>query len=269
MKAAVIGHPIAHSKSPLIHNYWMNEHKIKGTYETIDIAPHDLKEKISDLIDQGFDGFNVTVPHKQNVMTLCDDIDHVAKKIGAVNTVVIKDKKLFGTNTDAFGFIENIKSQSDFDFNQKTAMILGAGGAARAVLYGLVSEGVSEIKITNRTQAKAEELAALYPDITQVVDWADRSQAIDNIDFLVNTTSLGMQGKPALEMSLESLPSAAPVTDIVYAPLMTGLLENASQRGNEVITGIGMLLHQARPAFEAWTDILPEVTTALEDIVIK
>jgi len=264
MKAGVIGHPITHSKSPMIHNHWMEFHKIKGTYEAIDIAPENLQEKIANLIVQKFDGFNVTVPHKQTVMMLCNTVDENAKNIGAVNTVIIKDQKLHGTNTDAFGFIQNIKWQSDFDFKDKTAFVLGAGGAACAVIYGLIDAGVKQIKLSNRTRENAEVLAALYPSVIKVIDWEERSQAIDNVDFLVNTTSLGMQGKPPLEISLDHLPAHALVNDIVYAPLKTDLLNNASLRGNKIITGIGMLLHQARPAFEAWTGILPDVTDTLE-----
>lgn len=269
MKAAVIGHPIAHSKSPLIHNYWMKQNGINGTYEAINVAPENLKEKISEMIVQDYDGFNVTVPHKQSIITLCDSIDKTAEKIGAVNTVIIKDRKLYGTNTDVFGFIQNIKSQSSFNFKNKTAAILGAGGAARAVIYGLMNEDIGQIKLLNRTRKNAEELAILYPDIGQIIDWSERMQAIENIDFLVNTTSLGMQGKPTLELNLDRLSPHAIVSDVVYAPLMTDLLNDAVGRGNKVVTGIGMLLHQARPAFEAWTNILPEVTEELEGIVMS
>ena len=270
MKAAVIGHPVAHSKSPIIHQHWIEQYGLQGSYEAIDIAPESLTNEIKKMIDDGYDGFNVTVPHKRAVMNLCDEIDGNAQLIGAVNTVIIKDKKLIGTNTDSFGFIENIKSSApDFDFKNKTVFVLGAGGAARAVIYGLVCQGVDRIKLSNRTAEKALELAIMAPDIIAVVPWENKSQAIENIDLLVNTTSLGMDKKPPLEIDLSALPQTAPVNDIVYAPPMTELLKNAKSRGNHIITGIGMLLHQARPAFEAWTGILPEVTQELTLKVLR
>lgn len=270
MKACVIGHPIAHSKSPIIHSYWLEKNNIVGSYEAVEIHPDTLKDGITQLIENDYAGFNVTVPHKENILSLCDEVDEVAKKIGAVNTVVIKDKKLLGTNTDAFGFIQNIKqAQPDFVFKDKTVFILGAGGATRAVIYGLINEGVSKIILTNRTQERAEELRVMAPDKIEVVPWADKFKALKNIDLLVNTTSLGMAGKPTLEMDLSGLPKEALVTDIVYAPLMTDLLSNAQARGNKIVTGIGMLLHQARPAFEKWTGFMPDVTKELEEIVLK
>ena len=269
MKACVIGHPIAHSKSPLIHNHWLRQYGIEGSYKAIDIVPENLAEDIQSLIDGGYDGFNVTVPHKQAVMALCDMLDETAQKIGAVNTVVIKEGKLHGKNTDAFGFIANIKTaQPDFIFKNKTAFVLGAGGAARAVIYGLLEEGIEKIILSNRTMEKARELQSMAPDAVDVVSWEERKQALKAADLLVNTTSLGMQGKPHLEMDLSALPKTAPVNDIVYAPLMTDLLQQAKDRGNPIVTGIGMLLHQARPAFEAWTGVLPEVTGELESKVL-
>lgn len=269
MKAGVIGHPITHSKSPIIHQYWLDEYHISGSYEAIDIAPDNLAAEIQRLMAEGYSGFNVTVPHKQAVMALCDGLDETAQKIGAVNVVVIRNKKLFGQNTDAFGFIQNIMtSQPDFSCDGKTAFILGAGGAARAVIYGLLQAGISRIKIANRTIEKAEELKEFAPDKIDIIDWEDRSKALMDVDLLVNTTSLGMMGKPILEIDLSALPTGALVNDIVYAPLMTDLLVAAEKRGNKIVTGIGMLLHQARPAFAAWTGTMPEVTKELEAQVL-
>ena len=269
MKVAVIGHPVAHSKSPLIHQYWMNQSSMKGVYNAIDIAPENLKDGIQQLIDQNYNGFNVTVPHKEALKDLCDEVDDIAQAVGAVNTVIIQDKKLIGTNTDVFGFIQNIKSSSSFNFDNKTAFVLGAGGAARAVIYGLVQEGITAIKLTNRTAEKAVELQSMAPESIEIIDWDEKDKHLKNIDILVNTTSLGMVGKPTLTLSLKNLPKQALVSDIVYAPLMTDLLTQAQHRGNEVVTGIGMLLHQARPAFQKWAGILPDVTEELIEKVLK
>lgn len=270
LKAGVIGYPIKHSKSPLIHGEWLKDNHIDGSYEAIEIHPDDLGNDIRNLINDGYDGFNVTVPHKQNVMALCDEVDDKAEAIGAVNTVQIKNKKLYGTNTDAFGFLENIKQQEpDFSFENISCVVLGAGGAARAVIYALQQAGVKEIILTNRTKEKALELQKMAPEIVSVSDWSDRSNILKNKQFLVNTTSLGMQGQAPLDIDLNELPTDALVNDIVYAPLMTDLLTQAQMRGNKVVTGIGMLLHQARPAFELWTGILPNVDQNLEDQILK
>ncbi len=274
LKLAVIGHPIAHSKSPFIHNYWLNTYGIDGTYEAIDIAPDDLTSKISNLISEGYNGFNITVPHKENVMSLCNEITPAAKTIGAVNTLVIKDNKILGDNTDYFGFIENIKqnikmSNTKFNFKDKNIFIIGAGGAARGIIYGLLNEDVKHIFISNRTQSRAQGLQNMLPDKITVVDWEERTSKLNNIDLLINTTSLGMEGASALDMPLDTLPTQAIVTDIVYAPLMTDLLNTAKTKGHPIVTGIGMLLHQARPAFQHWTGTMPNVTPELEGLVLK
>tara|TARA_B100001989_G_C24547735_1_gene472117 strand:- start:1070 stop:2485 length:1416 start_codon:yes stop_codon:yes gene_type:complete len=271
-KTGVIGHPIAHSKSPLIHGYWIKKYGLQGTYSTIDIPPETLEEGVNDLIAKGYKGFNVTVPHKVAIMDLCNEIDETAKVIGAVNTIVIEDGKLWGSNTDAFGFIQNIKEQQpDFVFTKGAAIVLGAGGAARAIIYGLIKAGVPEIILTNRTKAKAEELAGHFSDLgkVSVMDWDRRVEALAGANLLVNTTALGMSGKAQLEISLEELPPEALVCDIVYAPLMTDLLSEARERGNNIVTGIGMLLHQARPGFELWHGQSPEVTEEVERLVLK
>jgi len=270
MKACVIGYPIYHSKSPIIHRHWMRQYNIDGSYEAIEIKPEELEEKIQRLIEVGFDGFNVTIPHKENIFKLCDELDDTAITIGAVNTVVIKGNKLFGKNTDAFGFIQNIKSaENNFDFTDSSALVIGAGGASRAVLHGLMNEGVETIYLTNRTKEKAVNLQKMDPNKIEIINWDEKENCLSDINLLVNTTSLGMEGQHALEFNLGGLNKNSLVTDIVYTPLLTPLLRNAQDRGNNIVTGIGMLLHQARPAFEAWTGILPDVTIELEQGVLR
>ena len=269
MKAGVIGHPISHSKSPLIHQYWLSRYNLDGSYIAIDIGLKNLNSGVQNLVVEGFEGFNVTIPHKQDIINLCDEIDEKAKAIGAVNTVTIKNGQLFGSNTDAFGFIENIKSNvPNFVFKGKTAFVLGAGGAARAILYGLIDEGVQKIKLSNRSIEKAQALQETAPDVIEVVSWDTKEKALSDVDLLVNSTSLGMVGQPELLLNLDQLPTHALVNDIVYTPLITDLLNTAKLRGNLIVTGIGMLLHQARPSFKSWTDILPEVTQELEKDIL-
>lgn len=270
IKAGVIGYPIKHSKSPLIHNHWIEKHGLSGEYIAIDIAPENLKDGIQKLIDEGFAGFNVTIPHKQEIFKLCSDVDATARAIGAVNTVVVRDGELHGTNTDAFGFIENVR-QSAFgvDFLHRPAVVLGAGGAARAIVHGLIEAGAGQIIVMNRTADKAKDVAELNTDIVRVAPWEGRATMLRDCGLLVNTTSLGMTGKDSLDIDLDLLPKDAVVSDIVYAPLMTDLLKAADARGNQIVTGIGMLLHQARPAFEKWFGVLPEVDEALEKKVLS
>ncbi|MCB1530317.1 MAG: shikimate dehydrogenase [Rhodospirillales bacterium] len=268
IKTGVIGQPVAHSKSPLIHGYWIEKYGLAGTYEALEIPPENLESGVRKLIEGGYSGFNVTIPHKESMLSLCDELDETARAIGAVNSVVIKDKKLFGFNTDAFGFVENIRRhQPAFDFTAGAAVVLGAGGAARAVVYALLQEGVPEIVLTNRTEEKARKLASMAPERVKVADWEDREEALKQAALLVNTSSLGMAGNPPLELSLDYLPPASLVHDIVYAPQMTDLLTAAKARGNEIVTGIGMLIHQARPSFESWFGIRPDVTEELEKLV--
>jgi len=269
IKAGVIGHPIAHSKSPIIHEYWMVQHGIEGSYERIDIAPDELQSRVRDLVAQGYDGFNVTLPHKQSIMALCDEVDATAQAIGAVNTVRIEGGKLYGKNTDAFGFIENIKqSHPEYDLADKNALIIGAGGAARAVVYGLLQAGVRMITITNRTREKAEDLCAFDTDKIRTVAWEERDDNLQDIDMVINTSALGMAGKPSLEFDLSNLKRQALVCDIVYTPLMTDLLKAAEAQGHKIVTGVGMLIHQARPAFEAWSGVRPEADDEIERLLL-
>jgi len=273
-KTAVIGHPISHSKSPLIHNYWLDSYGLSGLYEAIDIEPENLIQGVQKLIDTGFTGFNVTIPHKVSLMKLCDEITPAAKEIGAVNTVTIKKGKLHGTNTDGFGFIQNIKDhiakhKLDWSFENGKAVVIGAGGAANAIVHALLQEGVPKIVITNRTRNKAELLTAMDVHKIHAHDWDKRDECFRDANLIVNTTALGMTGNVALEVDLTAAPPHALVTDAVYAPLYTDLLNQARNRGLAVVTGIGMLLHQARPGFELWNGVMPEVTKELEELVLK
>ncbi len=267
IKTGVIGHPISHSKSPLIHNYWIEKYGINGEYKSIDIHPDNLQSGVQKLIDEGYKGFNVTVPHKINIMDLCYEIDDLAKEIGAVNTVTIKDGKLYGTNTDAYGFAQNIKINApNFDFKKGKAVILGAGGAAKAALYALEKEAVPEIIITNRTKEKADNLAH---GIIKSIDWEQKNNAIKGANLIINTTSLGMTGKPNLDIDITKISPHALINDIVYAPLYTDLLKTAKSKNIQIVTGIGMLLYQACRGFELWNGTTPNVTKELEDLALS
>lgn len=269
LQAGVIGWPLTHTKSPLIHGHWFEKYGIAGTYEAIPVAPEDLKDRVKQLVDAGYRGFNVTVPHKQAIMEMMDFVHADAERIGAVNTVIINAAgKMAGRNTDGFGFRENLKRNAlDFDFKAQPAIVLGAGGAARAVVYALAKMGVPEIRIVNRTLARANALAAVFPGCS-AHEWDALPALMPDAALVVNTTSLGMSGQPALEIDLAPLPDNALVHDIVYIPLETDLLKAAKTRGLKTVTGIGMLLHQARPAFEAWFGVMPDVDATLEASVL-
>ncbi len=268
-RAGVIGHPINHSKSPLIHSYWLEQNKIEGEYKAYDISSQNLRDEILRLRDDGLSGINVTLPHKQAVIDICTTINDEAAKIGAVNTVVFYPSgEIEGRNTDAYGFIANIReAYPGLEFKDISMAVLGAGGAARSVLYALKREGVTDIRISNRTIENAEELAEEFG--ATVYDWEDRKAALKGAGFVINTTSLGMSGKPPLLLDLSDLAPQALVCDIVYAPLMTDLLQDAQRKGCRIVTGIGMLLHQARPAFQAFFGTLPEVTDELREKVLR
>lgn len=275
-RAGVIGHPITHSLSPKIHNYWLKQYEIEGSYEAVDVSPQQLPEFIKTLSARGFVGVNVTIPHKQEVMKYLDNIHVEAAAIGAVNTIIIEQGKTYGHNTDAQGFITNIQEEMpDLDLFEQKAVMFGAGGAARAVAVALIEEG-AKLFITNRTKEKAttlkqhlvKELAENYPEIKQddaitIVDWEKRNEILSGAAILANTTSLGMKNYPALNIDLDHLPEDAVVTDIVYSPLKTDLLKKAEERGNKTVDGLGMLLYQAEPGFYAWFGQRPEVTKEL------
>ena len=268
IKAAVIGDPISHSLSPIIHNYLLEKHNIDGVYIALKIEKNDLRESIVTLVKSGFAGFNVTIPHKEEIFKMCYYRSKTAELTGAVNTIIItEDKKIFGHNSDAEGFLNNLKdSHPDFDLKNKVAFVIGAGGAARAVVYALIKSGVKKVVIANRNENRAAELIKNFTTFAtekkcelSFLDAKNFEKNLDQCDLLVNSTSLGLTGQAPLELDLKNLNKAAIVYDIVYNPLMTELLKAAQARGNKITTGIGMLVHQALIGFEAWFKQKPEI----------
>lgn len=268
--AGVLGWPVGHSLSPRLHGYWLEHHRIDGAYVPLPVRPEDLAQVVPALARLGFAGFNVTLPHKQAVAELIESVDEEARRIGAVNTVVVDaDGCLAGSNTDAFGFIENLRAGAPgWRAEAGPAVVLGAGGAARAVLVALIEAGAGEIRLANRSLGRAQALAAAAGAAVRVVPWTERAAALEGAMLLVNATSLGMTGQPPLELALDALPAAAVVNDIVYAPLETPLLANARRRGHPAVDGLGMLLHQGRPGFAAWFGVMPEVSDELRAFVL-
>lgn len=273
--AGVMGWPVAHSRSPRLHGWWLERYGIDGAYVPMAVPPEGVAEAVRALPKLGFRGANVTVPHKEAVVAALDRLDATARRIGAVNTILVhEDGTLEGRNTDGFGFVENLRAgASGWTAAAGPAVVLGAGGAARAVLVALADAGAPEIRLLNRTRERAERLAEELGGglacPVRVLDWAARAEALDGAALLVNTTTQGMAGHPPLDLALDALPRAALVTDIVYTPLETPLLRAASARGNPVVDGLGMLLHQARPGFEAWFGRAPEVTAELRRFVLE
>jgi shikimate dehydrogenase len=266
LRAGVIGWPVAHSLSPRIHRFWLAEHGIDARYQAVVVPPDWLSDSIDGFRAGGWSGFNVTLPHKEAILPLLDMIDPLAVAIGAVNTVVaVGDNRLEGRNSDAHGFLASLR-QTRAIRTDRPAVILGAGGAARAILAALTDARISEIRIVNRSRQRAMALAAAFPAV--VCDWNDRALALEDVGLLVNATSLGMSGEPALDLDLARLPVSATVTDIVYRPLETALLAAARARGNPVVDGLGMLLHQAVEGFAAWFGISPRVTPELRAHVV-
>jgi shikimate dehydrogenase len=273
--AGVIGWPISHSRSPLMHNIWLKTYGINGTYVPVETAPEDLAHSINLLKDKGFRGVNVTVPHKEAVFDLVTAKDEAARTIGAVNTLLFEPAGLLkGLNTDAAGFVASLKGSAGVAWTQGPAVVLGAGGAARAIVYGLLEAGVQEVFVVNRTVSRAEVLAR---DLSGKSDhkgqwvkphpWTSLGTLMKNCALLVNATSLGLEGGAPLEIDLDPLSPGALVTDIVYAPLETPLLREAKSKGHVVVDGLGMLIHQARFAFEAWFDILPDASPDIRAVL--
>ena len=271
IQAGVIGWPVSHSLSPRLHGFWLKELGIDGTYSALAVAPDGLENSLRSLPERGFAGVNLTLPHKEAAATIVDTMDSVASRIGAVNTVVVgADGSLAGSNTDGYGFIENLKSGApEWIADNKSAVILGAGGAARAIIAALLDAGLKELRLVNRTLSRAESLKDDIGGAIIVVPWADRTKALEGAGLLVNTTNLGMIDEKPLEIDLSPLPAKAVVTDIVYAPLTTPLLKDAAGRGNLTVDGLGMLLHQARPGFDQWFGAEPVVTDALRAHVLE
>ena len=263
--AGVLGWPVAHSRSPVIHNHWLQRYGIAGRYVLFAVPPEKLEAAVKGLAALGLRGCNVTTPHKQAIFPMLDRVDDLARRIGAVNTVVVEpDGTLTGFNNDGNGFIQSLR---DADRNWRPdsgpILVLGAGGASRAVVASLAAQGATEIRVANRTSEKAQQIAEAVGAAVKVVRWDEREEALDGVSLLANATSLGMTGKPPLPMALDRLPKSALVGDLIYIPPETPLLAAARMRGNVTVNGLGLLLNQARPAFQAWFGVMPEITAEL------
>jgi len=269
--AGVIGSPIAHSRSPALHGYWLRRYGIKGFYIPMDVAQADLREALVTLPKLGFVGLNVTIPHKETVLSLADIVTDRAALIGAANTLIFrKDGKVFADNTDGSGFIANLRQEAPgWVPSAGPAVVFGAGGAARAIVAALIEVGVPEIRITNRTRARAEALRSDFGAKIHVHDWVQAGNLLDDATTVVNTSALGMTGKPEFKVPLDALNPKALVTDLVYTPLRTAFLEQAEQAGCTVVDGLGMLLHQAAPGFERWFGTRPDVDAATRAAVLS
>ena len=267
--AGVMGWPIAHSRSPKIHNYWLKLHGLEGFYAPLAIEPGKLGAALRALGPLGFSGCNLTIPHKEAAMKLVDGLDPAAARIGAINCVVVEaDGSLTGRNYDGFGFTASLRAAAPgWRADAAPAVVLGAGGGARAIVAGLIDAGAREIRLFNRTLGRAEALAGDFGQPVAVYPWEERRDALSGAGLLVNATSQGMIGQPPLDIALDALPSNALVADIVYAPLETPLLSAARRAGLMPVDGLGMLLHQARPAFRDWFGIMPDATPTLRALI--
>lgn len=265
LNAGVCGFPIAQSKSPVLFRHWFERYGIAGNYVPLRVAPEDFAEVLQGLRKAGFRGVNCTLPHKIMALELADIVTDAARAVGAANTLSFsRDGDIVADNSDWFGFLQNVRLGCPaWNPASGPAVMLGAGGAARAGIHALLDAGCSEIRLTNRTRERAEELAGFFGSRITVVDWAERSESLSDAATVVNSTSLGMTGERPLEVSLDAAPKSALVTDMVYNPLETDLLRQARQRGMPTVDGLGMLLHQGRPGFLSWFGLDPEVTDDL------
>ena len=263
--AGIIGMPVAHSRSPTIHNFWLNAHGIRGAYLPLAVEPGRLKEALPGLVALGFRGCNVTMPHKQTAMALLHRVNDTARRIGAVNTIVVEaDGTLSGFNNDGNGFVQSLRDgKPGWRADEGPILLLGAGGAARAVVVALLENGAKQIRIANRTAEKAQAMAAEFGAAVTAVAWADRNAAMADIALLVNCTNQGMIGKPALDVDLALIAPTTLVADLIYTPLETPFLAEARLRGCVTVNGLGLLLNQARLAFKAWFGVVPDVTPEL------
>ncbi len=269
-KACVIGWPIEHSRSPLIHGYWLKQHNIKGSYERVPVPPDQLYAFLKNLNANGFVGCNVTIPHKETSMAVILHLDDRVKSIGALNTVYVRDGETYATSTDGEGFLQNLLAhQPEFSAANQAVVILGAGGSAKAIIESLLRANVATITVVNRNLARAQELKAIFGEKLQVSSVADLQQILKTCDLLINTTSQGMNGHEPLAIELNSLPKHAIVADIVYVPLKTTLIKDAEALGLCTVPGLGMLLHQAVRGFELWFGVKPEVTPELYALVAR
>ena len=269
--AAVIGHPISHSKSPKMHGYWLDQAGVLGYYVPLEIHPDNFEEALKNMPKQGFRGANVTIPHKERALEIADYVSERAKRIGAANTLYFDaDGKIHADNTDGYGFITNLKKGAP-EWNAKAgpALVLGAGGAARAILDALITEETPKLYLTNRTKERAQALASEFGDTVEVLDWDNKNVVVSEVKTLINTTSLGMNGKGDLGLDFSQLTSAITVTDIVYTPLETDLLKHAKQRGCTCVDGLGMLIYQGIPGFSNWFGVAPKVTDELRELLLS
>lgn len=268
--AGVMGMPIFQSRSPVIHNHWIREHGIRGAYGHFPVQPDRVEAAIRGLSALGLSGCNITLPHKVAAMPLMDELTPLARRIGAINCIVVQaDGRLVGHNNDGYGYIQSIRdAQPNWRADAGPIVVLGAGGAARAVVISLIEAGAQRIRLINRSKDKALALADGLESVVQVLDWTERHAALAGAAMLVNTTNQGMYGQPALDLKLDELPREALVSDLIYIPLQTPLLAQASARGHATVNGLGMLLNQAIPAFEAWFGVRPSITPGLHQAVM-
>ena len=269
--AGVIGHPISHSKSPKLHNYWLSKYNINGFYIPFSVTTDKLQVSIKSLIGLGFNGVNVTIPHKTNVLAFADSVTDRAALIGAANTLYFsRNGKIHADNTDGYGFIQNIIDEiPDYDFYDKTALIYGAGGSARAIVSALISNGVKEVGITNRTRSKAQIISEDLGAKVSVVDWRAAPETIGRADLIINATSMGMIGQPEFSQPISRAKKTALVIDIVYNPLITELLKEARKLKLKAIGGIGMLINQAVPGFEHWFQKSPVIDDEIRKFIVE
>jgi shikimate dehydrogenase len=262
--AGILGWPVSHSRSPRLHGFWLDRYGVDGAYVPLPVPPDRFDAAVRSLRDLGFAGANVTIPHKEAAFALCDAVSDIGRRAGSVNTLVFREGRIHGTSTDGFGFLESVKDRAPgWSAADGPAVILGAGGAVRAVAAALLDAGCPRLTLVNRTPARAEAIAR---DLGGPVEVAT-TPPLEGAALLANGTSLGMTGEPPLEIDLSPLPPGAVVADMVYVPLETKLLAQARARGLRAVDGLGMLLHQARPGFEAWFGVVPQVDAALRDYV--
>jgi shikimate dehydrogenase len=263
--AGLLGWPVAHSRSPVIHNHWLARYAIPGRYVLFGVPPERLEAAVRGIAVLGLRGCNVTTPHKQTIFPMLDHVDELARKIGAINTVVVGgDGALSGFNNDGNGFVQSVRdAAAGWRPDAGPITIVGAGGAARAIIASLQAQGAREVRVVNRTRSRADELQAWFGAPVVALSWEERSSALEGARLLVNATNQGMAGKPALDLALDALPKDAIVGDVIYVPPETPLLGMARARGHVTVNGLGMLLNQARPAFNAWFGVMPEITPEL------
>ena len=269
LKAGVIGWPVEHSKSPLMHGYWLEQQGVSGAYARVPARPEDFAATVRRLMAEGWRGANVTIPHKETALALADEASDTARAIGAANTLVFDDGRIKADNTDGFGFTENLVDRARGAWRATgPAVIFGAGRAARAIIHALILAGASEIRLMNRTRSRAKALADAFGSKVSVLDWSDPAAALGDAALIVNTTSLGMAGQPPLQIDFAAAPSDAVATDIVYTPLETPFLKSAAARGLVTVDGLGMLIHQGRPGFEAWFGKAPVADDKLRGLLL-